>query len=1174
MIRGKLPAGRKTFGYLVIIVLFLILFSVGTTAAQNNLAGGTQVAYDMVGAGSQNLNSFIVTTAGGTDPVNWGPGDWFGVSNNNPWPQPAGMPFALADDSVADISGGGINPGDTLGIIDSTIDPNDRFLGGVDLTNGDNPSGVVTATWKFDISGYTNLSLSLDMAAMGDFESGGDIMDWSYQVDGGAEQAAFTSSIDEAGSQTYTMEDGDMVSYDDPMLINGIPLDDTFQTFTETIASNGITLTVTLDAVSDGGSEAFAARNLIIMGDPTGVFLNEIQVSTDSTDWEFFEIFGAPSTDLSALTLIGIESDNQTSAGTIDKVISLSGQAIPADGFWLGISPAGETEYGVTGDLGIDNNSFENSSATYLLVENFSGSAGDDLDTDNDGVLDVMPWTSIVDGLAIIDADVGDFAYTTPIIGPDGSFLPSGTYRCPDAPAGNFSNDNFHDFSNADGSPGVSNAVQCTDVPPQITATTPADGANSVPTATNVILEFSENVDLTASAATIECPVGNPITFTGLPANDVNIVVLDPDADLPAGTTCTVTAVATEITDLDGAPDELDGDGDGTGGDDYTFSFTTTTGDVCQDPATPIHDIQGSGSSSPEVGNIHTIQGVVVGDFQTDSNLRGFYVQEENGEVDGDPATSEGIFVFDGNIPAVDVNIKDEVRVTGTVAEYFDLTELTSVTSVVICSDDNTVAVTPLPLPETVDGELEQYEGMLVRVFTPMTVVQNYFLGRYGQLTLSASGRLYQPTNQELPGSPAAMNVADQNARSLLFLDDGQDISDCGDNPAPVPYLFTAAVKGVRAGDMVSNLIGVLDYGKINSGAPCSNASSFARDYRLQPVKQPVFQRKNPRRPAPDPIGGSLRVASFNVLNYFNGDGMGGGFPTSRGADTLTEFKRQHFKIVKAILAMDADIIGLIEIENDGFGAFSAIQTLVDGLNLKAGAGTYAFIDPGIGPIGTDEITVGFIYKPGEVTPVNNAAVLLDTGFTDPRGYGSQYNRPAIAQTFEEIQTGEEITVVVNHLKSKGSSCGTGDDDLTTGQGNCNGTRTDAAVYLTSWLLTDPTASGDPDFLVIGDLNSYAQEDPITALAANGYTNLILALNGPLAYSYIFDGQSGYLDHGLANAALLPQVVGITEWHINADEATVLDYDLDFNPPGLYRPNPFRSSDHDPVIVGLNLLPD
>jgi hypothetical protein len=252
----------------------------------------------------------------------------------------------------------------------------------------------------------------------------------------------------------------------------------------------------------------------------------------------------------------------------------------------------------------------------------------------------------------------------------------------------------------------------------------------------------------------------------------------------------------------------------------------------------------------------------------------------------------------------------------------------------------------------------------------------------------------------------------------------------------------------------------------------------------------------------------------------------------------------------------------------------------VAGLNAMLGAGTYAYIDTGV--IGTDAIRVGIIYKPAAVTPLGDFQILDSS--VDPR-FRDNLNRPVLAQTFQETATGAIFTVAVNHLKSKGSDCNAvGDPDVGDGQGNCNITRMLAAQALVDWLAADPTGSGDADYLIIGDLNSYAKEDPIDTILAgpddssgtnDDYTNLISKYLGPYAYSFVFDGQSGYLDHALASATLVSQVTGATEWHINADEPDLLDYDTSFKPPAqdaIYEPDAYRSSDHDPVVIGLKLL--
>jgi predicted extracellular nuclease len=131
------------------------------------------------------------------------------------------------------------------------------------------------------------------------------------------------------------------------------------------------------------------------------------------------------------------------------------------------------------------------------------------------------------------------------------------------------------------------------------------------------------------------------------------------------------------------------------------------------------------------------------------------------------------------------------------------------------------------------------------------------------------------------------------------------------------------------------------------------------------------------------------------------------------------------------------------------------------------------------------------------------------------------------------------------------------------------------AEPLADWLATDPIGSGDPDFLIIDDLNAYAMEDPIRWLEAADYTDLVEQYVGTDAYSYVFFGQAGYLDYALASSSIAGQVTDTSIWHINADEPSVLDHNTEFKSAGqvisLYAADEYRSSDHDPVIVDLEL---
>ncbi len=585
--------------------------------------------------------------------------------------------------------------------------------------------------------------------------------------------------------------------------------------------------------------------------------------------------------------------------------------------------------------------------------------------------------------------------------------------------------------------------------------------------------------------------------------------------------------------------------GNGGGGGDNEPPAT-----ACGDAVTPLHTIQGNGSESPIKGDTVSVEAVLIGDFRGSGALRGFFLQEEDADQDADPSTSEGVFVYEGSTVGIDLAVGDLVHLTAKVAEYSGQTQLSDISNLQVCASGLSVTPTAVELPSE-EGAFENVEGMSVSFWQDLSVTETFSLGRYGELGLSSGGRLMNPTQVAMPGEEASA-LGEANDRRRITLDDGRS-SQNQDAPYPAPGLSADNV--VRIGDTVSSLSGIM-------------AEGFG-SYRIQPTSDPVIVPTNPRSAEPAlPGEGSLKVASFNVLNYFNG---ASGFPSARGADSADEFDRQRAKIISALVAMDADIVGLVEIENNGFGEDSAIQDLVNGLS-DAGL-EYNFVDPGLESIGTDAIAVGFIYKAETVSLKGDVAILdssVDPDFIDTK------NRPALAQTFSEIASGGSLTISVNHLKSKGSNCNSLEDPNTgDGQGNCNLTRTKAAQALANWLETDPTGQGNENTLIIGDLNAYAMEDPIRAIEEAGYTNLAKTLGDDHAYSYVFSGESGNLDHALSSANLAIQVSGLSEWHINADEPVILDYNEEFKSAAqvvnYYSPGPYRASDHDPLIIELAL---
>ncbi|GAK49919.1 PKD domain containing protein [Candidatus Moduliflexus flocculans] len=581
-----------------------------------------------------------------------------------------------------------------------------------------------------------------------------------------------------------------------------------------------------------------------------------------------------------------------------------------------------------------------------------------------------------------------------------------------------------------------------------------------------------------------------------------------------------------------------------------------------------IHAIQGNGASTPMTGAKVAIQGVVTADFRAANQLNGFFMQEENDDADADPTTSEGVFVYDPDHLA-DVAVGDLAQVSGTVSEYKTLTEIAQLTKVSVLSRNNPLP-TPaaLTLPMLSADAFERFEGMLVTFPQTLTVIDNSSLGRYGEIALAASGRRYQLTQQRAPdrGQYAAYQAS--AALNTLYLDDAMR-----QNPDPIAYPgFTLnAVNSLRIGYEINNLTGVMDYS--------------ASHYRLHATQAlQINAAANPRPPAPAFADSTLRVASFNLFNYYNtfsgcAAGVGGIAMECRGANNAAEFERQAAKTVAAIIALNADILGVMELENDGYGAESSIHDLAQRVNAATAPGTYSFLDADaragrINSLGADAIRVGLLYKPAAVEPVGVTGILDASARPE---FDSSQNHPALAQTFREIASGATLTIVVNHLKAKLCTDATGaDTDQRDGQGCWNATRTNAAAALASWLAADPTQSGDPDALILGDLNAYAQEDPLRAMTTAGYTDLVAQFNGATAYSYMYEGASGTLDYALTNASLLPQVVGAAIWHINADEPKALDYNMENKTArqiaDLYRADPHRSSDHDPVVVGLKLI--
>lgn len=603
--------------------------------------------------------------------------------------------------------------------------------------------------------------------------------------------------------------------------------------------------------------------------------------------------------------------------------------------------------------------------------------------------------------------------------------------------------------------------------------------------------------------------------------------------------------------------------------------------DPCTAPFTPIPAIQGAGATAALTGPVVT-RGVVVADFEGRAPaLGGFHLQDPTG--DGDDATSDAVFVYGGD--ADRVSLGDDVVVTGVAGEWHGQTELAA-DAVAICGSAPLPASVAVELPA---DDLERFEAMRVHFPQRLTVTDVYGLGRFGEVALASGGRHWQPTQLAAPGAPA-LAAAAANARDRILLDDDSLAQD----PEPIPYArdgapLTAA-NPLRAGDHAIGVAGVL-------GWSWGGASASPAAWRVRPAgaPPPLFIAANPRPPTPHRVAGRLVAVGANLHNYFDDHaGCRGGLlgpPLDcRGASSPAEFGRQWRKTVAMLGALAPDLVAAVELANDGYGADSAIRHLVDRLDEASAPGTWAYVDADAGSgrvdaLGSDAIRVGLLHRSAALIPVGPPAVLA-TGAFGPFTTTSgtlQRNRPALAQSYVERASGERFTAVVVHLKSRGSSCRSNrapvpsDPDTGDGQGHCAGTRLAAARELAAWLASDPTGSGDPDVLVLGDWNAYPREDAIAAFRDAGWVELLASGAEPGPYSYGFAGAWGRLDHAFATPALARQVRAAATWAGNADEPPVLGYESAFQSPArlaaLYAPDAYRAADHDPVVVGL-MLPE
>lgn len=542
---------------------------------------------------------------------------------------------------------------------------------------------------------------------------------------------------------------------------------------------------------------------------------------------------------------------------------------------------------------------------------------------------------------------------------------------------------------------------------------------------------------------------------------------------------------------------------------------------------TPICLIQGSGTVSPFSGQVVTTTGVITAVFAGSGTMQGFYLEDPS--CDADANTSNGIFVYDP-FPT-GIIIGDRVNVTGSVQEFQNLTELYAVSNITLIGS-GTVLPTEITLPVASLTTWERYEGMLLRFPQELVVTSNEDWVRYGELILGPE-RIWQATHTTDPNDAdpdgvtsngstnvaAIANATGLGQRSVIILDDGRVSS----YPDPPPMI--GANGTLRCGSTVSQLTGVLHYGY--------------GDYRLEPVG--VVQLLKAARPALPDVGGNVRIASYNVHNYWS---TLGGF----GAANSAELNRQRTKLTAALHAMDADVFVLCELEDND----AAWQDLLDALNASYGDLVYAGLERDEG-FGTKSV---FFYKPATLSPVGGLYWL----------YTSTFERVHITQGFEVNATNGQFLLSSMHPRSKLCDNATGANlDQGDGQGCYNDRRRQQAQALLDHWASVRSNTGIEAQLIMGDFNAYFQEDPLDLMRSNGLVALVP--DDELNYTYRFGASFGALDHAFGTMALADALTGARPWAINADEPPALDYpdeNIDF-----YQPNEFRSSDHDPLLVGL-----
>ena len=617
-----------------------------------------------------------------------------------------------------------------------------------------------------------------------------------------------------------------------------------------------------------------------------------------------------------------------------------------------------------------------------------------------------------------------------------------------------------------------------------------------------------------------------------------------------------------------------------------------------------IPDIQtpGDGDDSQLINQTVETKGVVTAAYPKGENanlkgLEGFTIQTPGTGGTWDPArtASDGLFVFMGKSSATMPSIGDCVVVKGKVAEYSGVQNATAATqsltqllpqSITASTDCDPVKPTELSGVPTQD-QLEALESMLVLPKDTWTITDNYKTNRYGTLSLTPGTEVLRTATDVVAPGAAAQAYESENAAKTIDLDDASttDLTNFKQNGHKERYAYLANGAPARVGYHVTFTKPVVLESRFGSFVFQPTQMTAGN-----PDRSPVTITGE--RPAAPTVSGDTKVATFNVLNYFSdlGENELGckGYEDRnhkyvtdkncklRGAWSSQAFANQQTKIVQAINTIDADVVALEEIENPVASGVStdrdgALKSLVNALNAAAGSEVWAYVpSPSTVPANEDVIRIAFIYKKAKIAPVGDSVIYDDPAYTG-------LARQPLAQEFKPItdvnHEGKNFVVIANHFKSKGSAPknlsgaeAAANTDNGDGQGNSNGVRVKQARALATFA---QRFNGTPTLLV-GDFNAYTMEDPLKVLTDAGWAHE----SGHGDSSYVYGGRSGSMDHVFANSAAHPLITEVKSWAVNAQESIAFEYSrANYNAYLAFEAdNPYRASDHNPEIIGLNLI--